>query len=196
MSRVCSDGITRCAWCTDDPIYTRYHDEEWGNPVYDDRELFGMLMLEGAQAGLSWLTILKKRDRYLDVFDGFDIQTCADMTDKQLDLLLTDPSIVRNRLKVYAVRRNARAALDLMDRVGPLSPHLWSFVGGGPKLNRPKNIRAIPASTPDSDAMSRSLRRAGFTFVGSTICYAFMQAVGMVDDHTEGCFRAIARQKG
>jgi DNA-3-methyladenine glycosylase I len=180
----------RCAWCTDDEIYRRYHDQEWGVPINDDRQLFGMLQLEGAQAGLSWLTVLKKRRRYEEVFHDFDIEACARFTDKQLDRLLNDSGIIRNRLKVYGVRKNARAALELMNREGPFSEWLWTFVEGTTIVNRPNTIKDIPTTTPHSDAMSKALKKAGFTFVGSTICYAFMQAVGMVNDHTAGCFRS------
>lgn len=192
MSRIHDDGVSRCAWCTDDEIYRRYHDEEWGVPVYDDQRLFGMLQLEGAQAGLSWLTVLRKRERYLEVFHGFDIERCAAMTDRQLERLLKDPGIIRNRLKVYGVRKNARATIELAEREGTLSDYLWSFVDGEPIINRPKTIKDIHTTSSESDAMSKSLKKAGFTFVGSTICYAFMQAVGMVDDHTSGCFRSAA----
>jgi len=193
MSRVHDDGVSRCAWCTDDDIYRRYHDEEWGVPVRDDQRLFGMLQLEGAQAGLSWITVLNKRARYEHVFHGFDIERCAAMTDRQLERLLEDPGIIRNRLKVYGVRKNAKAALRLMEREGSLSEYLWSFVGGAPIINRPATIARVPTTTAESDAMSNALKKAGFTFVGSTICYAFMQAVGMVNDHTAGCFRAAAK---
>jgi len=190
MSRLHDDGIQRCAWCTDDAIYRHYHDTEWGVPVSDDRLLFGMLQLEGAQAGLSWLTVLKKREHYEMVFHGFDIERCAKLTDKQLERLLEDPGIIRNRLKVYGVRKNARAALQLIEREGSMSDFLWSFVGGEPIINRPQTVKDIRSTSIKSDAMSKALKKAGFTFVGSTICYAFMQAVGMVDDHTAGCFRA------
>ncbi len=193
MNRVHDDGVSRCAWCTDDEIYRRYHDEEWGVPVRDDQHLFGMLQLEGAQAGLSWVTVLKKRARYEQVFHGFDIERCAAMTDRQLERLLEDPGIIRNRLKVYGVRKNAKAALRLMEREGSLSEYLWSFVGGAPIFNRPATIDRVPTTTAESDAMSKALKKAGFTFVGSTICYAFMQAVGMVNDHTAGCFRSAAK---
>lgn len=193
MSRVHDDGVSRCAWCTDDDIYRRYHDEEWGVPVRDDQRLFGMLQLEGAQAGLSWITVLNKRARYEHVFHGFDIERCAAMTDRQLERLLEDPGIIRNRLKVYGVRKNAKAALRLMEREGSLSEYLWSFVGGAPIINRPATIARVPTTTAESDAMSNALKNAGFTFVGSTICYAFMQAVGLVNDHTAGCFRAAAK---
>ncbi|MFU8829662.1 MAG: DNA-3-methyladenine glycosylase I [Phycisphaerales bacterium] len=189
MSRLHADGLTRCAWCTDDEVYVRYHDEEWGVPVHEDTALFAMLMLEGAQAGLSWLTVLRKRERYMEVFHGFDLDSCAGLTDQQLDTLLEDPGIIRNRLKVYGVRRNARAALELIEREGPLAAYLWGFVGGQPIRNRFGSLKDVPTTTAQSDAMSKSLRRAGFTFVGSTICYAFMQAVGMVNDHTTSCFR-------
>lgn len=193
MSRVHDDGVSRCAWCTDDDIYRRYHDEEWGVPVRDDQRLFGMLQLEGAQAGLSWITVLNKRARYEHVFHGFDIERCAAMTDRQLERLLEDPGIIRNRLKVYGVRKNAKAALRLMEREGSLAEYLWSFVGGAPIINRPATIARVPTTTAESDAMSNALKKAGFTFVGSTICHAFMQAVGMVNDHTAGCFRAAAK---
>jgi DNA-3-methyladenine glycosylase I len=194
MSRQHPDGLTRCAWCTDDEIYVHYHDEEWGVPVHDDAALFAMLMLEGAQAGLSWLTVLRKRERYMEVFHGFDLDSCAGLTDRQLDTLLEDPGIIRNRLKVYGVRRNARAALELIEREGPLAAYLWGFVGGQPIRNRFGSLKEVPTTTAQSDAMSKSLRKAGFTFVGSTICYAFMQAVGMVNDHTTSCFRHSADQ--
>lgn len=190
MSRLHDDGVRRCAWCTDDAIYREYHDTEWGVPVYDDQRLFGMLQLEGAQAGLSWLTVLRKRARYEEVFHSFEIERCARLTDRQLEKLLEDPGIVRNRLKVYGVRRNARAALELITREGPLSNFLWSFVGGDPIINRPQTMKDIRSTSAQSDAMSKALKKAGFTFVGSTICYAFMQAVGMVNDHTQGCFRS------
>ncbi|MFI4856104.1 MAG: DNA-3-methyladenine glycosylase I [Phycisphaerales bacterium JB065] len=193
MSRLHDDGKHRCAWCTDDAIYRGYHDEEWGVPIYDDRKLFGMLQLEGAQAGLSWITVLKKRARYEEVFRGFEIERCAKLTDGQLERLLEDPGIIRNRLKVFGVRKNARAALKLIEREGSFSDYLWSFVGGEPIRNRPETIKDIPTTSAESDAMSKALKKAGFTFVGSTICYAFMQAVGMVDDHTRGCFRANAK---
>lgn len=189
MSRLHDDGKRRCAWCTDDAVYRRYHDVEWGVPVSDDQKLFGMLQLEGAQAGLSWLTVLRKRARYEEVFRGFEIEACARLTDKRLDRLLEDPGIIRNRLKVYGVRKNARAALQLIEREGSFSGYLWSFVGGEPIVNQPATIKDIPTTSAESDAMSRALKKAGFTFIGSTICYAFMQAVGMVDDHTAGCFR-------
>jgi DNA-3-methyladenine glycosylase I len=189
VSRVHDDGVSRCAWCTDDAIYRQYHDTEWGVPVFDDQKLFGMLQLEGAQAGLSWLAVLRKREHYERVFHGFDIEECARLTDPQLQRLLEDPGIIRNRLKVFGVRKNAMAALELMKREGPLSEYLWAFVGGEPIVNRPTSIKDIPTTSAESDAMSKALKKAGFTFVGSTICYAFMQAVGMIDDHTKGCFR-------
>lgn len=181
---------TRCGWCTSDPLYIDYHDREWGVPVHDDRTLFEMICLEGAQAGLSWITVLKKRARYREVFDGFDIDKCAAMTDDELEARLLDPGIIRNRLKVYAVRKNALAAKSIIDSEGSLDAFLWSFVGGKPIVNRWKTLREVPAVTDEAIAMSKALKKRGMTFVGPTICYAFMQAVGMVDDHVADCFRS------
>jgi len=167
------------------PEYVAYHDEEWGVPVRDDRVLFEFLTLEGAQAGLSWLTILRKREGYREAFDDFDVTKVARYTAKQVEELLTDPRIVRNRLKVESTVCNAKRILELDV---PLSELLWSFVGGEPKVNRWKTTGEIPAETVESKAMSKELKRRGFRFVGPTVCYAFMQAVGLVDDHTAGCF--------
>jgi DNA-3-methyladenine glycosylase I len=182
-------NIKRCQWCGNDPLYQGYHDKEWGVPVYQDRKLFEMLILEGAQAGLSWITILKKRQNYRKAFDRFKPETIAGYGQRDIKRLLGDPGIVRNRLKVEATIGNARAYLALKESEGRFSDFLWQFVDGTPATNTWKTISEIPASTPESDAMSKALKHAGFKFVGSTICYAFMQAVGMVNDHTTDCFR-------
>jgi DNA-3-methyladenine glycosylase I len=167
-----------------------YHDTEWGTPLHDDRRLFELLTLEGAQAGLSWRTILDRRDEYRRAFDDFDIARVAAMKDAELEKLLRSSGIIRNRMKVYSVRTNARAALAAMKEHGSLDAYLWSFVGGKPIVNRWQTAEQVPASTETSDRMSKALRKAGFGFVGSTICYAFMQATGIVDDHLASCFRA------
>jgi DNA-3-methyladenine glycosylase I len=185
--------LTRCEWCGTDPLYVRYHDEEWGVPVHDDHRLFEMLVLEGAQAGLSWRTILGKRDRYREVFDGFDPEHVARFTPADVERLLADPGIVRNRLKVAGAVKTARAVLDLAARHGSLDAFLWDFVDGVPIVNQWPDLRSVPARTPVSDAMSRALKTAGATFVGSTICYAFMQAVGLVDDHVTSCWRRTSQ---
>ena len=168
----------------------RYHDHEWGRPVHDDRLLFEFLILEGAQAGLSWRTILKRRESYRVAFDGFDPEIIASYTRKKVEALLLDPGIIRNRLKVEGAVKNAAAFLNVQEQFGGFAPYIWQFVNGKPVVSRPKSLREIPATTAQSDAMSRDLKKRGFTFVGSTICYAFMQAVGMADDHEAGCFRA------
>ncbi len=170
-------------------LYARYHDEEWGVPVHDDRTLFEFLILEGAQAGLSWETILRKRERYREVFAGFDAERVARFDAARLERLLLDPGIVRNRLKVFGAVRNAKAFLRVREEFGSFDAYLWPFVGGAPLRHRRASLREVPATTPESDALSRDLRRRDFTFVGSTICYAFMQAVGMVNDHAVTCFR-------
>ncbi|HHH48810.1 MAG TPA: DNA-3-methyladenine glycosylase I [Gammaproteobacteria bacterium] len=180
----------RCAWVpADDPSYIAYHDEEWGVPEYDDRRLFEMLLLEGAQAGLSWSTILRKREGYRRAFDGFDAEKIACYGPEKIASLLDDPGIVRNRLKVNAAVGNARAYLEIQDELGSFSDYLWQFVDGEPLVNAWATLSEVPASTARSDAMSKALKKRGFKFVGSTICYAFMQAVGMVNDHTTDCFR-------
>jgi DNA-3-methyladenine glycosylase I len=179
--------VTRCAWADTDPLYVRYHDEEWGRPVHDDRRLFEMLILEGAQAGLSWITILRKRPAYRKAFDRFDPRKVAKYDARKKRALLADAGIVRNRLKIEAAVSNARAFLAVQQEFGSFDAYIWQFVGGRPKVNRPRTMKAVPAQTPESDAMSRDLKKRGFRFVGSTICYAFMQAVGMVDDHIVGC---------
>jgi DNA-3-methyladenine glycosylase I len=166
-----------------------YHDHEWGTPLHDDQRLFEFLVLEGAQAGLSWRTVLNKRGRYREVFHQFDIDAVARMTDPQLERLLLDPGIIRNRLKVFSARDNARAVLRIAAEFGSLVAYLWSFVDGRPRRNQWRRADEVPASTPVSDRMSKDLRKRGLRFVGSTICYAFMQATGMVDDHLVACFR-------
>ncbi|GGJ94477.1 DNA-3-methyladenine glycosylase I [Pseudomonas matsuisoli] len=177
--------MPRCFWCNDDPLYQAYHDEEWGVPSHDAGHLFEMLVLEGAQAGLSWITVLRKRERYREVLFGFDPQRLARMTDEEIEARMSDPGIIRNRLKLKAARQNAAAWLKLEDPVG----FLWSFVGGEPKVNHFSGPGEVPAITPEAEAMSKALKKAGFTFVGPTICYAFMQATGMVMDHTLDCDR-------
>jgi DNA-3-methyladenine glycosylase I len=178
---------TRCSWAGSDPLYVRYHDEEWGRPVHDDRHLFEMLTLEGAQAGLSWLTILRKRDNYRRAFAGFDARKVAGFDAKRKAALMLDAGIVRNRLKIESTVDNARAFLLVAKEFGSFDEYIWSFVGGK-TLKRPKGAPWL-ASSPESDAMSKDLKKRGFRFVGTTICYAFMQACGLVDDHVAGCFR-------
>jgi DNA-3-methyladenine glycosylase I len=185
---------TRCAWAGSDPLYVRYHDEEWGIPVHDDRRLFEFLVLEGAQAGLSWITILRKREGYARAFSGFDAKKIARYDARKVARLMADESIVRNRLKIESTISNAKAFLAVQKEFGSFDAYVWSFVGGKPKVNRPRAMNGVPARTLESDAMSKDLKKRGFRFVGSTICYAFMQACGLVDDHVEGCFRARARR--
>ncbi len=179
----------RCAWCGEDPLYVDYHDHEWGVPVRDDQTLFEFLILEGAQAGLSWITILRKREAYRALFDSFDAQKVARYSDKKLDTLLKDPGIIRNRLKVYGARKNARAFLDVQKDYGSFADYIWGFVDNEPIQNRWKSQAEVPATSPVSDALSKDMKKRGFTFVGSTIMYAHMQATGMVNDHTTECFR-------
>jgi DNA-3-methyladenine glycosylase I len=179
---------TRCGWAQT-ALGIPYHDAEWGLPLHDDRGLFEFLILEGAQAGLSWETILKKRGRYREAFDDFDAERVARFTPKRIERLLADPGIVRNRLKVESAVSNARAFLTVRQEFGSFDAYVWQFVGGRPKVNRWRAMREVPATTPESDAMSKDLKRRGFRFVGSTICYAFMQATGMVNDHLIDCFR-------
>ena len=179
----------RCVWCGDDPLYQAYHDTEWGVPLHDDHALFEFLILEGAQAGLSWITILKKRENYRAAFDGFDATRIARYDANKIESLLQDPGIVRNRLKVAAAVTNAQKFLDVQSEFGSFDKFIWQFVDGKPKQNARRSIANIPPSTPESDAMSKELKRRGFKFVGSTICYAHMQATGMVNDHTTDCFR-------
>jgi DNA-3-methyladenine glycosylase I len=179
----------RCDWCLGHPLYVAYHDEEWGVPEHDDRALFEKLILDGAQAGLSWLTILKKREGYRRAFDGFDAEKIARYSECRIERLLADPGIVRNRLKVRAAVGNARAYLEILDKLGSFDRYLWQFVGGRTIRNRWQTMAELPATSPESDAMSRDLKSRGFKFVGSTICYAFMQATGMVNDHLVSCHR-------
>ncbi len=180
---------TRCAWAGSDPLYLAYHDEEWGRPLHDDRRLFELLVLEGAQAGLSWMTILRKREHYRRVFDGFDPAIVATYDEARVQQLLQDPGIVRNRLKIAAAIQNARAYLVVQQEYGSFDAYLWLFVGGRPIQNAWHSLSEIPAQTEEARALSKDLRKRGFSFVGPTICYAFMQAVGMVNDHTVDCFR-------
>ena len=180
--------LHRCPWAKGDK-YIEYHDTEWGVPVHDDRLLFEFLVLEGAQAGLSWVTILNKRDSYRQAFDGFEPTVVAKYGERKRQALLANPGIVRNRLKIDAAIQNAQAFLETAKEVGTFDQYIWSFIGGKPKQNAWASIKAVPARTPESDAMSADLKRRGFKFVGSTICYAFMQAVGMVNDHVVDCFR-------
>ncbi|CRM32564.1 DNA-3-methyladenine glycosylase I [Pseudomonas sp. 58 R 12] len=177
--------MPRCFWCSEDPLYMAYHDQEWGTPLRDAQGLFELLLLEGFQAGLSWITVLRKREHYRKVLFGFDAQRLAQLSDGEIEALMQDPGIVRNRLKLNATRRNAAAWLELDDPAGLL----WSFVGGKPKVNHFKDHSEVPAITPEAEAMSKALKKAGFAFVGPTICYAFMQASGMVMDHTQDCDR-------
>lgn len=177
----------RCPWCLATPQYLKYHDEEWGRPCHDEQKLFEMLLLEGAQAGLSWRTILEKREGYRAVFDGFDARRIARYTDAELEARLQDSRIVRNRLKVFGFRRNAQAYLKLCEAEGSLDGWLWSQAGGAPQVNRWRSPKEVPATTPLSDAISRDLKKRGFTFVGSTIIYAWLQAVGVINDHLIGC---------
>jgi DNA-3-methyladenine glycosylase I len=181
-------AVVRCAWAREGPD-AAYHDTEWGVPVHDDRALFELLTLEGAQAGLSWSTILKKREGYRRAFLDFDAERVARLTPADVDRLVADPGIVRHRGKIESVVQNARAVLRVREEVGSLDRYLWGLVGGAPRVNRWRSPRELPSRTPESTAMSRELLRRGFRFVGPTTCYAFMQAVGMVNDHTVDCFR-------
>jgi len=183
------DGPVRCAWVGDDPIYVAYHDDEWGVPSLDDGYLFEMLLLEGAQAGLNWRLILGKREGYRRAYDGFDPVRIAAWDDERIESLAHDPGIVRNRLKIRAARTNARAALAVIDERGGLAPFFWDFVDGTPVVNRWRSVDEMPASSPLSDRVSRELKRRGFKFAGSVICYSFLQAIGIIDDHTRDCFR-------
>jgi DNA-3-methyladenine glycosylase I len=179
----------RCPWTGEDPLMIAYHDEEWGVPVHDDATLFEFLILEGAQAGLSWQTVLKKRARYREVFHGFDPARIVRYTGKDRRRLLADAGIIRNRLKIDAAISNAAAFLRLCEEFGSFDSYLWRFVDGRPRRNRFRSLADLPAKTPEAEALSRDLKKRGFRFVGPTICYAFMQAVGMVNDHFAGCFR-------
>lgn len=181
--------MQRCAWAGDDPLMVGYHDREWGAPVHDDRTHFEFLILEGAQAGLSWSTVLRKREAYRRAFGGFDPERVARYSAARVERLLQDPGIIRNRLKVEAAVKNARAFLEVQGEFGSFDAYAWRFVGGRPKINRWTTIRQVPATSSESDAFSKDLKQRGFRFVGSTIVYAHMQAVGMVNDHLVGCFR-------
>ena len=181
-------SLPRCQWCSTDPVYQHYHDHEWGVPEYDAGRLFEKLLLDGFQAGLSWITVLRKRDRYREVYRGFDPHFMAAQTDEDLLVLMEDKGIIRNRLKIKGARQNAQAWLRLGEQGDP-GQWLWQFVDGRPKINRFKSISEVPSISPEAQAMSKALKKAGFTFVGPTICYAFMQATGMVMDHTQDCFR-------
>ena len=178
----------RCDWCGHDPLYIEYHDQEWGKPVFDDRVLFEFLILEGAQAGLSWITILRKRERYREVFANFDAVKMARFSDQKIEKLLQDPGIIRNRLKVNAARQNAQSFLAVCEQYGTFKDYIWQFVDGKPIINNWRTLKQVPVSTPESDAMAKDLKKRGFKFVGTTICYAYMQAVGMVNDHLTSCF--------
>ncbi|MFN7098169.1 MAG: DNA-3-methyladenine glycosylase I [Gammaproteobacteria bacterium] len=179
---------TRCHWASNDPLYIEYHDHEWGVPVYDEQKLFEFILLEGAQAGLSWITILKRRENYRQAFDQFDPYKIARYNEKKLSSLLNDPGIIRNRLKVQAAVLNAQAFLQVKQELGNFTDYLWQFVDGKPIINHWSSASDVPVSTSVSDAMAKDLKKRGFKFVGTTICYAFMQAVGMVNDHTTNCF--------
>ena len=188
-------NLIRCAWVSDDPLYVAYHDREWGVPVHDDRTLYEFLILEGAQAGLSWITILKKRENYRRALDGFDVHKIARYDAAKVRALLADPGIVRNRLKIAATIQNAKSFLEVQKEFGGFDAYLWKFIGGKPILIDWKTNAATPTKTPQSDLMSKDLAKRGFKFVGSTICYAYMQAVGMVNDHSADCFRRSAQNE-
>jgi DNA-3-methyladenine glycosylase I len=190
MNRQASKQMkSRCAWCGSDPLYVKYHDCEWGTPVHDDRRLFEFLILEGAQAGLSWLTILKKRENYRKAFHGFDPQKIVAYPETDVQRLLADPGIIRNRLKIESAIRNARGVLKIIDEFGSFDAFIWRYVDDRPIQNAWRSLAELPARTERSDTISKDLKKRGFNFVGSTICYAFMQAVGMVNDHVVDCFR-------
>lgn len=182
------EKLIRCAWATGE-LSVRYHDEEWGVPLHDDRTFFEFLILEGAQAGLSWSTILNKRENYRRAFDNFEPERVSRFDRRRIQKLLADPGIVRNKLKIASSVENAKAFLRLQEEFGSFDRYIWQFVGGKPRINRWKSLKQLPAKTSESDAMSKDLKKRGFNFVGSTICYAFMQAVGMVNDHVVECFR-------
>ncbi len=183
------ENLKRCFWCGDDPLYVKYHDEEWGVPVYDDRRLFEFLILEGAQAGLSWITILRKRENYRKAFDRFDPKKIVRYDERKIKSLLLDEGIIRNRLKIRSAVINAKAFLEVQKEFGSFKNYLWAFVDGKPQINRVRHFKELAAKTEISDKLSADLKKRGFKFVGSTIIYAFMQAVGMVNDHEITCFR-------
>lgn len=180
--------IKRCGWCGDDPLYVSYHDKEWGWPVHNDRTLYEFLMLEGAQAGLSWITVLRKRAHYRKVFDRFDYTKVAKYSKKKVEVLLDDPGIIRNRLKVNAFVKNAQAFIKIREEFGTFDKYIWGFVNCKPIINKPNTIKDLPAKTELAETISKDLKKRGFTFVGPTIVYAFMQAIGMVNDHVIDCF--------
>ena len=184
-----SSSKERCWWVSSDPVYIAYHDEEWGVPVHDDRLLFEFICLEGQQAGLSWITILRKREHYRKCFKNFEVDKVARLTDKTIEKLLLDTGLVRNRLKLYSIRSNAVAFKQVQKEFGSFDEYIWEFVGGKPIDGKRKSAKDVPATTDISDRMSKDLKKRGFKFVGSTICYAFMQAAGLVNDHTSNCFR-------
>jgi len=188
---------TRCPWCLSHPVMTAYHDTEWGVPLHDDRKLFAFIVLDAAQAGLSWRTVLLKRENYRRAFDNFDAAKIARYTDRRVARLLADPGIIRNRLKVHSAINNARQFLSVQEEFGSFDRYIWQFVGGAPRVNKFRAQGDLPAKTTESDAMSKDLKARGFKFVGSTICYAFMQAAGLVNDHLLDCFRhrQVARVK-
>lgn len=179
----------RCGWVNDDPVYIAYHDDEWGVPVRDDKTMFEFLTLESAQAGLSWITILKRREGYRQVFHDFDVEKVAAMTEEDIEKALLNPGIIRNKLKVHAAVKNARVFIEIQKEFGSFCEHMWSFVGGKPIKNGWKSLSDVPVTTPESGALSKDLKKRGMSFVGSTIMYAHMQATGLVNDHTADCFR-------
>jgi len=180
---------SRCPWCGDDPLYVRYHDNEWGVPVHDDRKLFEMLILEGAQAGLSWITVLRKRESYREALDGFDPEVVAGYGRRKINALMRDARLIRNKAKLQSIIINARAFLEVQSAHGSFDAYLWKFVDGEPIVHRYRSVKQVPASTSLSDNVTKDLKKRGFKFVGTTICYAYMQAVGMVNDHLTTCFR-------
>lgn len=181
--------LQRCDWCGDDTLYQHYHDHEWGVPCFDDGTLFEFLLLEGAQAGLSWITVLRKRENYRRAYDQFDAEKIARYTPQKIENLLHDPGIIRNRLKIQSAVRNAQAYLNIVDHHGCFADYLWQFVDGQPIQNHWQSMQQVPVTTSESDSMSKQLKKDGFNFVGSTICYAYMQSMGMVNDHLTDCFR-------
>ena len=183
--------LPRCGWCGTDPLYIAYHDEEWGVPALEDLRLFEMLILEGAQAGLSWITVLRKREAYRKAFHGFDPVRVAALVDAELEEILLDSGIVRNRLKVFSARDNARAFLVVQEEFGSFAAFLWPFVGGRPRVNHPRTLTEVPALTLEAEALSKALKKRGFRFVGPTITYAYMQSVGLVDDHVATCWKRL-----
>ncbi len=179
---------TRCSWASSDPLYIDYHDNEWGVPIHDERLLFEFICLEGQQAGLSWITVLKKRENYRRAFKNFEPAKVARMKDQTIEKLLNDTGLIRNRLKLFAIRENAKCFLDIQDQYGSFDKYIWSFVDGKPIMNSWQSLKQVPTRTPISDAMAKDLKKKGLKFVGTTICYAFMQAAGLVNDHVKECY--------